>query len=140
MPAIVKPDLTLLDSTGRPVAVVKTRLRNNLRTYDSDYASLMLASYLIEQQENVAPSMIVVVSKDPGELLDALNHLVENGPIPVKKEKWIISSRVYDRSLVENFLLSAVKLLRSSIPPTPSPSDSKCSKCPFRNECPALGN
>lgn len=136
IPAIVTPDLTILED-GKPVGYIRVKQRKNLKIYDSDYAGLLLASYLDDEEEkrDHEKKLIVIAYSETSALIEALKRLLETRIYPAKGEKWAIGIRVYDRYIAERFLLKAINVLARDTPPLPHVSP-RCNYCSLREECP----
>ncbi|MCE4620239.1 MAG: hypothetical protein F7C33_04365 [Desulfurococcales archaeon] len=136
-PAITTPDAVYFEN-ARPKAIIRGKIRPNLRDYPGDWAVLALASLLLGQITGRDPDTIVLalaLARDEEALREAVWKIKNEGPKPAKNPAYTIKTRILGEDEILRLLARPVRLLVGLVQPRP-PAGNKCSACSLRTECP----
>lgn len=134
-PVIVSPD-TIYFVDGIPRAVIRSKIRKKLRHYLTDWASLLLASYILSERYNVETiTMALVLGIDKTRLMIALSSITTDGVKPSLGNGWRIVTRIYSGREELGELRKAIDVVVGRENPRP-PHPTKCKKCNYAQSCP----
>ncbi len=138
VPVIVSPD-ALLVKDGRPVAVVRARVRRSLNHYPGDWAPLYLAAAaldgLFEGKLDSSLTLALILAEDHARLAEALAKVRSLGPKPSRGDGWTVVTRVYTFEDARRLLSRPLDIIVGRSRPRPPPP-SRCAKCRWRESCP----
>jgi len=139
---VTSPDAMIVEK-GKIKTIIRSRLRRNLKIYESDFSLLYIMGLILSKQRLLAENtvLLVIVSDKPDSLKQSLNSLAN------KKTNLVETIRTLDENVKPAYRLysreSALSLLERIIgywkgerTPIASPSAKKCLLCPFRSFCP----
>ena len=129
--ATVTPEITVYRRDSI-VGFARSRIRSNLRVYESDYGPLLLAAYLAGIEY---PRLAVIVAKDASSLIKAVKHVAENGLKSRRDETWRIETRIADPSTAKAVVERAADIVSGRTKPRPPRTSRICSYCPYREKC-----
>lgn len=134
-PVIVSPD-AIYFVDGIPRAVIRSKIRKTQRHYRSDWASLLLASYILSERYNIDTiTMALVVGVDKTRLMQALSSMKTGGAKPSLGNGWKVVTRIYSGMQELGELKGAISVIVGRENPRP-PRPNKCQKCVYAKTCP----
>jgi CRISPR/Cas system-associated exonuclease Cas4 (RecB family) len=137
VPVAASPDIAVLDSSGKVVALIKAQVRRSLKIYRSDIIYLYVSAAVLESEGVMSHNVIlaVAVAVDEDSLKSALESLISGRIKPMLGEGFKVYTEVYERDRVLQALEPLMALWRGDRPPKPSPSPVKCASCPYLSSC-----
>ncbi len=138
VPVAASPDAAVTDSDGLVRALLRGRLRNPLKTYDSDYTKLIAAAYLLEKAGRLAEDarLAILVGRNPRDLKSLVELVVKEGIKPYRGEEGIVEVRVYRAEEAARLLDNLMAYWRGERDPIARPSPNKCAICNYALRCP----
>lgn len=136
VPVAASPDAALMEN-GVVTALLRGRIRNPPRVYDSDYTRLLAAAYVMDSSGKLAEDakLAVVVGVNPESLKRLVEIIAEEGVKPLKNAFGLVSVRIYDRSEAAEILNDLMAYWRGERAPRPNPSSRKCATCNYALQC-----
>lgn len=134
-PLIVSPD-AIHFVNGRPHSVIKSRIRASLKHYESDWASLLLASFILAAMyysDRIVMTLVLAVNRD--RLVEALSFIKREGVKPARGDGWRVITRIYDGEENLEVLRGALEVIVGEASPSYPPA-SRCKPCHHRSYCP----
>ena len=138
VPVAASPDAAILGENGLVEALLRGRLRDPPRTYDSDYTRLLAAAYLLEKAGRLAEDarLAILVGRSPRELKRLVEIVAEAGLRPYKGEEGLVEIRVYRPEEAARILNNLMAYWRGEREPVARPSPGKCATCNYALKCP----
>ena len=137
IPVAASPDAALLQDDS-VTALLRGRIRDPPRAYDTDYTRLLAAAYLLDKAGVLADDarLAVIVGRNPSTLKMLVEIIAREGLRPLKNEYGIVEVRVYRREDAARILNNLMAYWRGEREPVARPSPSKCVTCNYALQCP----
>jgi len=137
VPVAASPDAALVED-GTVKALLRGRIRDPPRVYESDYTRLLAAAYLLDSMGRLAEDarLAVVVGRDAAALKRLVEAVAASGVKPARAADGLVAVRIYRREDAEARLHRLMEYWRGEREPLARPSPGRCGACEYAASCP----
>ncbi len=133
------PDLALYSPGDTLKAVLRVRVRPDLRSRSYDFVRLIVEGYVLTHTEKSDSQVVLalVTGKDQKSIVRALNYLADSWNLrPLRNDEFAVAIKVYSEDEAIALISRAVDVVKGLAKPRGRRSRA-CSHCEYRDICPA---